>query len=201
MSALPVTVRVIVLKKTGSSAEGIDISEVAIINALELAAKLAADDHLRYKVSDTCSLPFYAKMFTYVLGGCNFSFIQARERVLSEVSRVLKVEGDLCTLNFYYRRTPSDKIITDVYSAIGFEPDPASTLHYWHDFFGQSRIGTGSRKNYDLSSRPYDELKENFRRYIRIESAFTCQLEENMQDAAFYERYLVIRASLNAQRD
>lgn len=49
-------------------------------------------------------------------------------------------------------------------------------------------------------SCPYEELKENLRRYIRIENKFTCQLEENTQEA-FYERYLAIRAPLNAQRD
>lgn len=35
---------------------------------------------------------------------------------------------------------------------------------------------------------------------MRIENKFTCQLEENTQEA-FYERYLAIRAPLNAQRD
>ncbi len=35
---------------------------------------------------------------------------------------------------------------------------------------------------------------------MRIKNKFTCQLEENMQDA-FYERYLTIRAPLNVQRD
>ncbi|WP_404978423.1 methyltransferase domain-containing protein [Bartonella sp. ML70XJBT.G] len=92
------------------------MSEVAIIIARESAAKLAAgDDRLHYQVSDVCSLPFYAKTFTHVLGGCNFAFIQAREQALFGGSRVLKVEGVLCTSNFYYRRTLSDKMITDVY--------------------------------------------------------------------------------------
>ncbi|GAA4660828.1 hypothetical protein GCM10023262_05770 [Bartonella pachyuromydis] len=55
-------------------------------------------------------------------------------------------------------------------------------------------------KNDELLSCPYKERKENLRRYMRIENKFTCQLEENMQDA-FYERYLAIYAPLNAQRD
>lgn len=48
-------------EKTGSSVEGISISEVAIIIARELAAKLAADGRLRYQVSDACRLPFIQK--------------------------------------------------------------------------------------------------------------------------------------------
>lgn len=172
-------------EKTGSSAEGISISEVAIIIARELAAKLAADGRLRYQVSDACRLPFYTETFTYVLGECNFAFIRAREQALSEVSRVLKGEGVLCTSNFYYRRTPSDKMITDVYSAIEFKLNPAWTLHYWHNFFGKAGLELDHEKNDELSSRSYDELKENLRRYIRIENKFTCQLEENTQEA-FY---------------
>ncbi|WP_273754833.1 hypothetical protein [Bartonella sp. MM73XJBT.G] len=91
-------------------------------------------------------------------------------------------------------------MITDVYSAIGFKPDPASTLHYWHDFLGKAGLELDQEKDYELSSRSYDELKDNLRRYIRIENKFICSLEENIQDA-FYERYLAIRAPLNAQRD
>ncbi len=162
LPALPVTVRVIVLKKLDLLQKGIDISEVAIIIAHDLAVKLAADDRLRYQVSDVCSLPFYAETFTHVLGGCNFAFIQAREQALSEVSCVLKVEGVLRTSNFYDRRMFSDKIITEVYSAIGFKPDSAWTLHYWCNFFGKAGLGLDQEKIMDYHLVPMMSLKKIF---------------------------------------
>ncbi|WP_273721500.1 MULTISPECIES: hypothetical protein [unclassified Bartonella] len=43
-------------------------------------------------------------------------------------------------------------MITDVYSAIGFKSDPASTLHYWHDFLGKAGLELDQEKDYELSS-------------------------------------------------
>ncbi|WP_273754834.1 class I SAM-dependent methyltransferase [Bartonella sp. MM73XJBT.G] len=72
-------------EKTGSSAEGIDISEVAIIIARELAAKLAADSRLRYQASDACSLPFYAETFMYLVDVILHFFKQENNRCLRSV--------------------------------------------------------------------------------------------------------------------
>lgn len=186
--------------KTGSSAEGIDISEVAINTAREKAAALGAEDKLRYQVSDACSLPFGDDTFTHILGGCNFAFIQDREKALTEVFRVLKPQGIICTSNFYYRKTPGEEIINGVYNAIGFRPDPEWTLQYWQDFFASAGLELYHEKNHELSSQPGDELKKNLLSYITAENEYTRQLDETTQNA-FYERFLAIREPLNDQRD
>lgn len=186
--------------KTSSSAEGIDISEIAISTAREKAAAMGAQDKLRYQVSDACSLPFSDDTFTHILGGCNFAFIQERSKALAEVVRVLRPQGVICTSNFYYRKKPGQEIINSVYNAIGFRPDPDWTLKYWHDFFAREDLELYHEKNHELSSQPLEELKENLLRYVSAENEFTRELDETTQNA-FYERYLAIREPLNDQRD
>lgn len=77
------------LQKEGASAEGIDISESAVMVANEKAKKLKANNLLKYYVADACDLPFEDNSFTHVLGGCNFAFIQNRLIALNETHRCL----------------------------------------------------------------------------------------------------------------
>ncbi|MEQ9910122.1 class I SAM-dependent methyltransferase [Pectobacterium odoriferum] len=187
-------------EKVKSRAEGIDISDLAIKNAQEKALLLCADKSLHYQVADACNLPFESSLFTHVLGGCNFAFIQNRQAALDDVIRVMKKGGIICTSNFYYRKKPSQNIIDDVYNAIGFRPDPAWSLQYWTDFFDCGELTLIHEKNHELNAQSTSVLRESILDYIRNGNTFTCSLDTKTQNA-FYERFLSIREPLNAQRD
>ncbi|WP_246046901.1 hypothetical protein [Bartonella mastomydis] len=86
LPALPVTVRVIVLKKTISSTEDIDISEVAIIIAREPAAKLAADDLYAIKYLTSAAFLFMQKrLLMYLVDVILHLFKQGNKRYLRSV--------------------------------------------------------------------------------------------------------------------
>lgn len=187
-------------KKLNMYAHGIDISEIAINTAKEKARNLGAQEQLSYQVSDACSLPFSSNFFTHILAGCNFAFIQDRKQALSEVIRVLRKGGIICTSNFYYRKVPGDDIINNVYAAIGFRPDPHWNLQYWHDFFDCNELELYHEKNHEVTSQTSEELKANISAYIKNDNEFTRSLDEAAQNA-FYERFLAIREPLNTQRD
>ncbi len=83
LPALLVTVRVIVLKKTISSAEDIDISEVAIIIARESAAKLAEDDLYAIKFLMSVAFLFMQKrLLMYLVDVILHLFKQGNKRCL-----------------------------------------------------------------------------------------------------------------------
>ncbi|WP_142415829.1 hypothetical protein [Bartonella massiliensis] len=109
------------------------------------AAAFGIKDCLHSYVSDACSLPFNTATFTHVLGGCNFAFIQQREQALSEVNWGLKADDIICTSNFYYRKTPSDRMIDVVHRLVGFRSAPL--LQYWRDFFANA--GLDHKKNHE----------------------------------------------------
>lgn len=118
--------------KADCGAYGIDLSKVSIHSA---TSKSIENSKLSYLVGDTAVLPFRDNLFTHVLGGCNFGFIQNREASLDECSRVLKNQGKLLIATHFYKTTPEESILDDVNKAINFRPCSHWTQDWWVDFF------------------------------------------------------------------
>lgn len=145
---------------TTATVDGIDISADAVRQARSYAGGNPA---LRYQVADATELPFPDASFTHILAGCNFGFIQDRDRALDETHRVLLPGGLVCTAAFYYRRTPPESLLDRVAEAIGFRPDGARDRDFWTSFFnrrfelvdevlhetpqlGERRVSNGARR-------------------------------------------------------
>ena len=119
-------------QKTGSSAYGIDLSKPSICSATHKSIK---KNNLSYLVADATELPFKDQLFTHILGGCNFGFIQDREKSLIECSRVLKSNGKLCIGTHFYKETPPEEILDLVKSSINFRPCGHWSKEWWISFF------------------------------------------------------------------
>ncbi|WP_405364536.1 methyltransferase domain-containing protein [Kitasatospora sp. NBC_00039] len=119
---------------TGAAVHGIDISADAVEQARVYAA---GNRRLTYEVADAAELPLPDDHFSHVLGGCNFGFIQERDRALDEVHRVLQPGGLLCTATFYYRQRPPESLLDQVAHAIGVRPDGARDREFWDGFFSK----------------------------------------------------------------
>ncbi|EGC1289937.1 class I SAM-dependent methyltransferase [Salmonella enterica] len=186
-------------KRTGASAKGIDISETAIKVANDKAKGLNAGNTLEYIVADACNLPFKDSVFTHVLGGCNFAFIQDRTAALNEVYRCLTPDGIICIANFYYKNEIPEELVNDVYNAINFRPDPSWNLDFWHHFFSKKFLLI-KEENHEMESQSFDELKNDIHDYIFNRNEFTKNLKKNLR-SLFFEKFLKIREPLNKQRD
>ncbi|MCX5247146.1 class I SAM-dependent methyltransferase [Streptomyces sp. NBC_00201] len=119
---------------TGASVHGIDISADSVGQARGYAEDNPA---FSYQVADAADLPLADNSFTHVLGGCNFGFIEQRERALDEVHRVLRPGGLLCVSAFYYRKRPPAHLLDQVADAIGFRTDAGRDRRFWVEFFSR----------------------------------------------------------------
>lgn len=185
--------------KTGSQAYGIDISLPAILVANEKAKNLNAEEKLKYCQADACSLPFDKSFFSHVLGGCNFAFIQDRDKALQQVNECLQPQGVLCVANFYYRKKIPITLINEVYKAINFMPEPNWTLEFWHDFFND-KFTLIKEENHELESQTNSELRDDIYEYIFERNPFTSCLNVEIKEVIF-EKFLKIRTPLNKQRN
>jgi SAM-dependent methyltransferase len=180
-------------------AEGIDVSALAISTATQKASELNTQN-LNYQVADACALPFADESFTHVLGGCNFAFIEQRGIALTEVMRVLKREGTICTANYFYRIPPPTGIVEGVYDAIGFRPNPTWGLEFWNKFYNSADLQLEHEVIHHLESQDDDALFFSIEKYISDENKFTSNLDIKSK-GILLERFLGIRRQLNAQRD
>ncbi|MFF3254372.1 class I SAM-dependent methyltransferase [Actinacidiphila glaucinigra] len=119
---------------TGADVHGIDISADAVEQARAYAK---GSPVLTYQVADAAELPLPDDTYTHVLGGCNFGFIERRERALDEVHRVLRPGGMLCSAAFYYHTRPPEDLLDRVAEVIGFRPDGSRDREFWTRFFSR----------------------------------------------------------------
>ncbi len=185
--------------KTGSRAQGIDISASAISIANEKALALKAEDKLKYLTADACALPFEESIFTHALGGCNFAFIQDREDALEQVYNCLRPQGILCIANFYYKDKIPDTLISEVFEAISFRPNPEWTLSFWSNFFNK-HFTLIKEETHEMVSQSYEELHADIHDYIFNRNVFTRSLSSELKSVIF-EKFLKIRKPLNQQRN
>jgi len=185
--------------KVGATAEGVDLSHKAVEVANE-KAKVVGASRNAYKVGDACQLPYADHTFTHVLGGCNFAFIQDREKGILECKRVLKDNGILCVSNYFYFETPPVDVIDAVERSLGWRPDPSWDYDYWNNFYQRAGFVLGSEMKFGLEVKSESELFDSICSYIRDENECTSQLDASLQEPLikhFYE----VRKSLNEQRN
>lgn len=183
---------------TGCSGVGVDISADAVEAARREASLAGLSERLEYKVGDAAALPLPDAAFSHVLGGCNFSFIQARERAREETSRVLVTGGKLCVSNFYYASEPPVSMLDQVEAAIGFRPKAEWTREYWTRFYG-ARFALLEEEDRDLPLADEARLRQAIRKMIFEGSpALAGQSAEVVEYCA--ERLARIRLTLNAHR-
>ncbi|MEM7173928.1 MAG: methyltransferase domain-containing protein [Bacteroidota bacterium] len=186
-------------KITQCKAQGIDISQSAIERARQAAGAAHQSDRLTYLVGDATDLAFAAATFTHIVAGCNFGFIQQREKALEECKRVLKSDGRLCVANFYYDKTPPESLLNQVQAVIGFKPNPLWTLLWWQQFFSAS-FKLIAQSHHNLSVHSENVVRDKVYSAIYEESEPLKQQPEAIKKACF-DRLLQTRHILNQHRN
>ncbi|WP_157931360.1 class I SAM-dependent methyltransferase [Mycobacteroides abscessus] len=150
-------------RDTGARVHGVDTSQPAIDMARTVAK---GSSLLTYQVADAAELPLSDGAFTHILAGCNFGFIQKREKALQESARVLRPGGFLCTSFFYYVDTPPIDLLNQVEEAIGYRPDSTRDYDYWIGFFG-SKFELSNEYRSPLKLLRNFQISREVRRQVR----------------------------------
>jgi ubiquinone/menaquinone biosynthesis C-methylase UbiE len=106
---------------TGCRCIGIDINKTSIQEAKEYAKAQGVDRRVNFMVANALSLPFPDETFDVVWCSNVTSFIDKKQKAISEYLRVLKLEGTLVVIPIYYIKKPPSKILKEVSRAIGAE--------------------------------------------------------------------------------
>lgn len=183
---------------TGCRGLGIDISEIAIQSANDLALKRSLDHKLDFVVMDATQLNGLTG-FSHVLGGCNFAFIQDRNSALEQIYYLLNLDGKLCVANFHYESQPSKDMLDRVESVLGWRPCENWTREYWYNFFS-SKFELIYEKNKSIQPENEKHLTE------RLRGALFSPYDERFieiaadQKEAIFDRLLSMRLTLNEHR-
>jgi ubiquinone/menaquinone biosynthesis C-methylase UbiE len=183
--------------RTPSRVQGIDISEVAVLEARRRAHAAGIDARTRYDCADATELPFSDGTFTHVVAGCSFAFIANRETALDEAARVLTPHGALCVATYFFSRRPPTALLDRVEQAIGYRPDPNRTAEVWEAFFSR-RFERQSEQRFALTAHPREAINDWVHRVVRASTALNTTSDVNR--AAFVKRLESLRLVLNEQR-
>jgi len=104
---------------TGCRCVGIDINKDSIKEAKKYSKEQGFNKRTNFRVANALDLPFKNETFDVVWCSNVTSFINDKEKAISEYLRVLKIGGTLVVIPIYYIRKPPIKIITEVSKAIG----------------------------------------------------------------------------------
>jgi SAM-dependent methyltransferase len=173
---------------------GIDLSCRAITVAVERAA---GDRRFSYQQADAAYLPLVDESVDIVLSGCNFAFIDERERALAQVFRVLRAGGWLMTANFFYRQPAPAHVMDDVHRLVGFRPSANWTLPYWRSFFSRG-FSLAHAEVTDLHAERRWPIARYAAGSALVADSFPMSLRQRSIAA---RRMYRTRAALNRQRD
>jgi len=187
-----------IVKTCNCKSIGIDISRTAIETAKFYADLDEITNKAHYVVGDASNLQFSKETFTHIFAGCNFGFIQEREKALAECNRVLTKYGILCIANFYYITTPPEDLLELVANAIGFKPNYQWTYDWWSSFFNKQFILRQEEDN-ELQFADEKQISEAIHTFIYTNSKSLNGFSDEIKSAA-YNRLLKIRLILNEHR-
>ncbi|MBV9025050.1 MAG: class I SAM-dependent methyltransferase [Streptomycetaceae bacterium] len=119
---------------TGSSVLGIDVNPASVAEAEAYARLHGLSDRVRFEVQDARGLSIEDASFDTVWLSNVVSFVPDKERMLGEVTRVLKVGGTVVAVPIYYRRRPPTEIVEQVSKAIG-TPLEVMSKSDWRAFY------------------------------------------------------------------
>lgn len=186
-------------ERSGCSAVGIDLSEMALAVAQTEASQLLIEQQCSYQNADATSLPFSEHSFTHVVAGCCFGFIASRDAALKECARVLKCDGYLCVSAFHYTEPPPDELLDEVEQAIGYRPNPQRNYEYWYRFFA-TLFHLQSKRTYMLEPCGEEKTQQSVQKYMSRNALHLHAFSGEIQQAC-YDRLLSLRLALDRHRE
>lgn len=134
-------------QKYGCEVVGIDVSEIMVEYARELARKKGLDGKVSFRIADAHNLPFEDESFDIVIAECTTVLLD-KEKAFREFIRVLKPGGYIGDLEMIWRKQPPEELVEKTYEVWGgFK---TMTIEKWKRFF--EKLGLIEVKAIDFSN-------------------------------------------------
>lgn len=139
---------------------GIDVSQKAVeIANNELSRDVSEIQKLvDFKIGSAYDIPFSNNSFDLIIAGGSTSFMDDKNRAISEMERVLKPWGFLTVTNLYYHTPPPQSLLDRVSNIIRAEISP-HTAQNWIDIYkSNSAFEVYKFESVRLNKRSPEEL-------------------------------------------
>ena len=140
---------------------GIDINENSVKNANDRINEYKLDKKkIKFEYGNAEELKYDDNTFDLIVSGNAISFMNDRDKAITEMIRVLKPNGFISIVPIWYKQTPDEKIISKVNKELGFNIK-CTMEKDWLDY-----------SNYDLElyyKKDYTFIKaskEEIKRYV-----------------------------------
>lgn len=187
-----------IVLSTNCKGFGIDISNVAIKQAVKKSQQLNIGEKISYIEGNAENLPFDNNLFTHVIAGCCLSFIADKDKALTEVNRVLSHRGKFCVSNFFYKSPPPQNLVHAIENYLGFKPSTDWDIKYWNSIIHNANFQIVQEDIYNIYPQPVSEIE-----YL---VGITFQKSPMLMDLSvaeyneFYDYFLSTRLLLNEHR-
>jgi len=148
---------------TNSSIWGIDVSESCVEASKELLLKDTefVQKRVNFQVGSAYDIPFEDQTFDLVVTGGATSFMDKKQKAISEYKRVLKPWGFLSVTQLFYKRKPPREVVDSVSEAIGVKIN-SWTEDDWKQIFQENQHD----ENWELYYYEKQELQSRSRNVI-----------------------------------
>ena len=147
---------------------GIDVNRNCVKEAIENLKNDVPEirEKVNFKIGSAYDIPFKDGTFDLVIAGGATSFMEDKEKAVSEYSRVLKKWGFLSVTQLFYKKKPPETLLRDISSLIGTKINPWSEKE-WLKVYESSNplIELYFYEKNELSSRPEDTI-DNYISYF-----------------------------------
>lgn len=159
----------------------VEISKSKLLEDTEEIKKL-----VHFEVGSAYEIPSQDNIYDLIISGGATSFMDDKNRAVSEYFRVLKSWGFLSVAHFYYKEVPPKEVIQGVSDTIGVEIQPW-TQDDWMNLFKKENLfeiyWTHESKIEIRSEKEIDQYVQMF-----IEKSHISSLDEDVKEAV-YDRW------------
>jgi arsenite methyltransferase len=139
-------------KKHGCRVVGVDLRKSMIARSNERARKEGVGDSVEFRVADAQDLPFEDALFDAVIGESVATFIENKQRVVSECARVTRPGGFVGFNEETWIKTPPASLVEYVKRTWDITSD-IPTPDGWVGLLERAGLGKIVVQDYELSAR------------------------------------------------
>jgi ubiquinone/menaquinone biosynthesis C-methylase UbiE len=158
-----------IARLTQAEVIGLDINDESIEKALMYAKEHGVEKCVEFMKASATDIPYEDESFDLVWASNVTSFIDDKEKAISEYMRVLKPNGFLVFVPIYYVNQPPENLVSKVGEAIGIELD-IYKKNDWLDMLANTNVQSGVSVDlvYSRDYRYYDQ-EEKLSEYITLQ--------------------------------
>lgn len=139
-------------KDVGCDVVGVDLRESMVARSNERAQREGVGDKVEFRTADARDLPFDDATFDVVIAESVATFIEDRQRVISEYARVVKPDGYVGLNEEIWLKTPPAEVVAHVTGAWAIEPD-LPTADGWRRLLEGAGLRDVAARTYKVDAR------------------------------------------------